>query len=293
MRDLASRPEDAGGLAVMPQRHKLFVRRISPATFLSAAFFLFAAFHPAPVSGQIHQQIRICSDGDYNDEFPPFAFFKRQDGRATSETTGYSVDFVKEILSARHIVSTVDLIPWNRCLAEVEQGNYAILLDAANDAGRQKKYLVSRPYYTLQDVFFYLKSRPIGKVESASDLRRLRVCGQSGYTYTNWGLLDREIDTGARTLEQALQKLRLGRCDVVLTRLETAVNYRFTSGADRLRIEEFGWQKMPGMAPLPFHMMVSRKLPYSRTLIGILNDGIDRMFRSGEARKLELEYLGK
>jgi polar amino acid transport system substrate-binding protein len=294
MNGLERHLEKAGHPLSIARPHHAIASRGSCLAFLfSALLCAFACCHAAPASAQIHTVIRICSDGDYNDEFPPFAFYKRVNERATGETTGYSVEFIRKILSDRQIEFKVDLIPWTRCQAEVEEGSYALLLDAASSPEREKKYFVSKPYYTLQDVYFYPRTRPPGKVETASDLRRLRVCGQSGYTYVNWGLQDAEVDRGARTFEQALQKMKLGRCDVVLTRLETAVTYRFTQSPDPIAAGEFVWRKMPGMTPLPFHMMVSRKLPYSEDLISILNDGIDRMFRTGKAKKLGLEYLGR
>jgi polar amino acid transport system substrate-binding protein len=246
---------------------------------------------PHPAAAQIPASIHACSRGETDGELPPLAFYQRVDGRVTAATTGYSVDFLRLIVRTQGIEAKVDMIPWKRCLAEVDRGGYELLLDAAANEEREKKYLISKPYYTLQDAYLYLRSRPVGKVESAVDLRRLRVCGQAGYTYRNWGLEDAEIDTGARTFEQALQKLRLGRCDVVLIRLETARGNRISEGVEGIHIEDFAWKKMPGMVPLPFHMMVSRNLPYSQKLLALIDAGIERMIRTGEAKKLEGQYL--
>jgi polar amino acid transport system substrate-binding protein len=243
-----------------------------------------------PGYAQLPHLIRACSNGDFVGQFPRFTFHKIVDGKQIEETTGYSVDMIQTILRAKGLDARVDLIPWYRCMAEVERGSYDLLLDASNSEERAQKYLVTPPYYSRQNIYFYFKQRPPGKVENANDLRRLRVCGQLGYNYSSWGILNADVDRGARNLKLAMEKLKLGRCDIVLSRIEEAEEYRFSMSADDAQLNELAWGQIPGMPPVTFHMMVSRNLPYSAQLDAILTQGIQRMMHNGEAARLKSHY---
>jgi polar amino acid transport system substrate-binding protein len=240
-----------------------------------------------PAQPRIPQPIQFCSNE------VPRVFYKRVNGRPTDEVTGYSFDYVKGILSPLHLAFKVELIPFPRCLADVEHGSRAVVLHAIGNPERDKKFLVSKPYFESHGMYFYRKSNPVGEVKSLADLHRFRVCGLEGRNYNDWGFEDGQIDMGAKTTVAALGKLNLGRCDVVLSQFEAVMGLRWISDFDPTQNPDLAWGEVPGMPAKESHFMVCPNLLYSQELLKILNDGIDRMTRSGKARELERKYSGK
>ena len=226
-----------------------------------------------PLRAEIPKQLAIC---DIGGEYPPFSYYKRENGQPSGEVTGFAVDYVRAILRAHDISATVDLIPWKRCQAEVVTGRYAMLLSAANNPERERVYLISKTYYAVHEIYFYAKDKPFPKLENVDNMRRLKICGQSGFTYLRYGLRDEEIETMAKNFPQAMEMLKAHRCDIVLGRLEVAAGYQYTNGIDYTQSADFGWAMLKGMEPTAFHIMVSRNLPYSAELLDLINRGIDQ-----------------
>ena len=236
------------------------------------------------------KEIQICDNGN---EWPPFTFYKRVDGKTTPELTGYSVEYIQTILKKAGLKPTITMLPWLRCQSMVTIGKYLMLLNASENAERARDYLVSKPYYAAQGIYFYSASRPKPRIQTARDLLLRHTCGQMGYNYVSYGIRNEEIDTGTTTLPMTLEKLKLGNCDVVLARKEIAAGHVWINGIDYTKDKNFGWGIMDGMKPSEFHMMVSKQTPYAQALIELINKGIDEMTGSGEVKKLEQKYLPK
>lgn len=251
-------------------------------------YLLTVLFITTPAFAKLPKVIPIC---DIGAELPAYAYFRRVNGKITTEVTGFSVRYIEQILGAKGIESKVDLIPWKRCQAMVTKGDYAMLLNGSIKPELEKNYFISKTYYKVKDVYFYSKLKPTPKIKSANDLRKLNMCGQAGFNYVNFGVRNEEVDTGAKSFPQVMDKLKAGHCDVVLGRLEYAADYLFTSGVDYTDDKNFGWGELKGMAPLEIHIMVSRELSYSKELIEIINRGIDNMNQSKNVNKLKQEFL--
>jgi polar amino acid transport system substrate-binding protein len=241
-----------------------------------------------PVMAEIPKKIHGC---DIGGELPPYSYYKRKNGQPTNEVTGFSVRYIEQILETKNIKSTIELLPWRRCKALVTKGDYALLLNASINPEREKNYLISKTYYTVKDVYFYSKRKPISQINNVGELRKHYICGEAGYNYINFGIRNEEVDTGTTSLPQAMEKLHAGHCDVVLARFEFAAGHRFTNGIDYTKSKDFGWGEIKGMTPLSFHIMVSRRLPYSKELIDLINQGIDHMVSSKKVDLLKQEFL--
>lgn len=232
------------------------------------------------------QVIRVCGQIA---EWPPYLYFKRDLGGPTDEVTGYSAEMLQLSLERKGLRHTFDMLPWKRCTESVRLGMHDMMTDLAGNAERSKTYLVSKPYYSQHLVYFYDTSRPRPAVETAADLKKFRLCGINGYTYAAFGLSSAQMDTGSQDLMQSLLKLKNNRCDAVPERLEIALGYQALGKVD-FKVFGIGYGALPDLAPSPFHMMVSRNVPYAAELLEVLNEGIDTLGRSGEAKRLAAKY---
>lgn len=239
-------------------------------------------------SAAIPTHLKVCDD---RDEWPPYIYYKREAGNKTREVAGFSVDYLKLIFEKRRISFEVALMPWKRCLLELVDGESAMLANASRNAERDRDYLVSKPYYELTGIYFYAKSRAEPKVENIADLKRYKVCGQAGYNYQNFGFGDKDVDVGTSSFSAAMEKLKLGHCDAVLAQLEIVSGDGVVGRTDFLRQAGFAYRKVPGMSTTPFHMMVSRKLPYANELLGVLDQSIDELKGSKEVEGLRRKYF--
>ena len=229
--------------------------------------------------------IKVCDV-----EWPPYAFHKRDDGGVEGEVAGYSVDFLKAILSSANIKAEIHLLPQKRCEHLVDTGAYDLLLDESFNLDRAQRFLITVPYYQLTDVYITLTDKPVPAITTPRDFHSLNVCGEMGFNYRNFGVPDEEIDTSYQSFEAAMKKLASGYCDVVLARSEIAAGQTFIGGTNYVADPKYQVHTLPYAAPAPFHMMASRNTPYARALADLLNDGIDRLHRSGAAARLMEPY---
>jgi polar amino acid transport system substrate-binding protein len=258
------------------------MKRLMLQSVVCAAFLLVARLGHAALP----TEIAVCDD---DAEWPPYTYFERVNGVKSNKLTGFSVDYLQRILARKGLHFTLELLPWQRCMAEVNEGRYAMLLNASTNDERVKTFLVSKPYYALTLVYFYPADRPKPAVNNPADFRRLRSCGVSGYNYAPFGLEPDMIDTDAKDLTQAFLKLKRDRCDVVPDRLEVALGYQ-TLGLINLQKEGLRYAPIPGLPRSPFYMMVSRNVPYAAELLAAINEGIAAIEADHGAYDLAAKY---
>ncbi|MEG3638458.1 substrate-binding periplasmic protein [Magnetococcus sp. PR-3] len=249
---------------------------------------------PAPSLAQpllAGQSIRVCNDGA---EWPPFAYFKKDmNGEKSKESAGYSVDYLNTMVTPKHLNFTMDLIPWARCQKWVTQGKrYHMLMDASINPERAANYRITQPYYQIHGLIFYSQKRFPNhpEIHTPKDLLAFKVCGQHGYNYTPFGIENSHVDMATKTFAQLRRRLQAGRCDILLGFYEIL---RGLGQLDPKQLEQanLAWKRPHWVKPTGFHMMVSRNLPYSEELYGVLEQAITQMKRTGQQQELLDRYL--
>ena len=179
---------------------------------LGHSSFLFAALAALCGVASAATPLQICDD---EAGWPPYTF---ADPKNPQAIMGASADLLVDILKRAGYEPQITLLPWKRCLAEVERGTMTMLINAAYSEERAQKYLMTTPYYSIHSALFYLSSKyPIApKVETVADLKQYRYCGLFGYNYTMYDIPETQLDTGAKDERTRFAKLRHDRCDFVL-----------------------------------------------------------------------------
>lgn len=257
----------------------------------AAVFALTLLASPALRAGTLSgATIHICDDAA---EWPPYTFYKRSDGQATRELTGFSVDVVTAIFQKAGIDARIELLPWARCQKEVMDGTgYQLALNASYNENRARAYHLSRPYYRTTNYYFYSKKvHPSGlRIDHLSDLRHYKVCGVFGYNYETYGLPAGSIDQGAYDFAALVAKIHAGRCDLFVEKYEVMAGFTVI-GQPFLTDSNLGHEAVPGMASTEFYMMVSRHAAHAEELLKTINDGLVELEASGQLGRLAKKYL--
>ena len=251
---------------------------------MSGVFIVMAMMASHCVHAQVPAQISVC--GDTLDR-PPFLYYQRSNGQLSSRTIGYTVDYLDMILQGNQRRFTLQRMPWARCQAKVQAGEIDMLVDASDSPERSNQFLVSPAYYRTTGIYLYNRKLAPPQMNRLDDLKKLRVCGQHGFSYIAFGLHPEQIDTGTYSLEPTLAKLRAGRCDVVLNEEEILLGLTMLGAVDYRQHPDFAYKLVPGMQGPGFHMMVTQQRPYSQALLRMLSEGITET-RSQHLRKQHL-----
>lgn len=236
--------------------------------------------------------ISVCDD---DAEWPPFTFYRRADGVKTKKIIGSAVDALDRILRPAGISYTIELLPWKRCQLEIMAGTrYQLALNASYSAERERDFLLSRPFYRLTSQYFYSrKQHPEGlAIKGPADLKRYRVCGLAGYNYSTYGLIPEEMELGYNGFANMIAKLHAGRCDLFVEKREIIQGFTVVDPemARLLADPQFAAGTLPGVRDAPFHMIVSRAVPYGQALQQLLDVGIAELEASGEMQKIMARY---
>jgi polar amino acid transport system substrate-binding protein len=266
---------------------ELAVRRTLPYLLLSLMILL-GSVCPVQGEGLSVKAIRACDDIQ---EWPPFIYYKREGGKPTADVVGFTAELIREILAPYDVTLTIDLMPWRRCLREVEKGSqYQILLDASTNADRAERYHISKPYYSISPYYFYSKKQhPDGlPIKTMDDLKQYRINGIAGYNYADYGLKPEDLDAIVNGHEGLIQKLHRGRCDLFPEWYEVMRGFAAV-GKPYLEDEDLGYAAVPGAPLTPFYLMFPKNA-LGLELKTVVDEGIEKMTKSGRLAEMLSRY---
>jgi polar amino acid transport system substrate-binding protein len=160
--------------------------------------------------------LKVCDD---DGGWPPFTM---ADAKDPKKIVGANTEVIVDILKKAGYEPTIALLPWKRCLAEVESGETAMLMNAAANDERRQKYLLSKPLYTVSSGLFYMTSKFPTKpeIKTIAEMSKYKYCGLLGYNYKMYPIPDANLDSGAQNEKARFTKLNAGRCDFVIGDIE-------------------------------------------------------------------------
>ena len=244
-----------------------------------------------PVEGENfkNMSLSICDD---ENEWPPYIFFERVGGKKGDRVVGFSIDVLEDIFSRHQIRYTITMLPWARCLLEVNTGGkFQMVLDLSTSPEREINYWISQAYYTTNTYYYFSRKKyPQGlSIKSMADLKKYRVCGIHGYNVNYAGYFGffkpDEIDQGAKTFDALIAKIHLQRCDVFLEQYQAMQGYALI-GKPFLDDPNLGRAPMPGLLPSPFRFAISRQYVYGESLMKLIDQEIRQMESSGRLKEL-------
>jgi polar amino acid transport system substrate-binding protein len=235
----------------------------------------------------------IYIGAEAKNDWPPFEFFQRENGRITDNIVGYNVDVLNDIFSKHGIKYHFRAYPWTRCLVYLTSGEkIQMILPASLNKERKSKYLVSNRVYTTTPCYFYLKKNfPNGlNIKNPDDvLTYSEICGRHGYNYVNFGLENNIVKRYSKDFEALIDMLKMDRCNIVLARFEVIAGHALI-GKPYLD-DEIGYTPVPGVPTESFHFFISKNYPHGDELLKIINDGIIRLRKQGRLKEILKKYI--
>lgn len=249
-----------------------------------------ALTHSAAAADLHAQPIRVCDDAN---EWPPYTYFERVQGRPTPQLTGFTVELLRRIASRHGLQLQIDLLPWKRCLEAVRTGESLLLLNAIRTAERERDYWLSTPIYETRLLYVWSKrQRPDGlALRTQAELATLRIGAVQGYSYSQLDLIPEASLVRAPNYRSLLQMLHLGRVDVALVNEGVMLGHAALGNAAFSGDAELGIGALEDRAPSRFFMMATRARPEGQALMALINQELDAMGRQGELAKLRDGFL--
>lgn len=235
--------------------------------------------------------VQVCDDAN---EWPPYTYVERVDGRKTGRVQGYSVELLERLLQPLGVQARIELLPWRRCLQEVKRGqDFQMLLNATRNPERERDFFITSPTYSTRTYFFWSRRvHPQGlQVRGQEDLKRYRLGGVHGYTYSQLDQIDMASLQRAPNYASLVQMLHLNRIDVIVVGEEVFHGLTGLPGYELAQDPDLGRAPLPIEKPNAFHMMVSRQHPLGPALYTALQRELNQLRRSGELDRLLARHL--
>jgi len=231
--------------------------------------------------------LRACGDAG---EYPPYTFPARSKGQPGSRVAGFNADFLQQLLAPSGRRVEITLLPWKRCLAMAQQGQFDFVLDVAATPARRAQFALSQPYGRLHSILMFDPRRPVSAPASRQDVDRLRRCEVLGWDTTRaGGSVPSDSQSYPSTMEMGFSMLAAGRCAAMISQLEVVRSLHLVGGESWVR----GLQHHP-LPQLPVSSLqygVSRAPPYATRLLALLDAGIARMDQDGSLQRILANYV--
>ncbi|KAB8029196.1 substrate-binding periplasmic protein [Fluviispira multicolorata] len=235
------------------------------------------------------EKVKICWEDGLK---PPYLMLKVGKKTENESVTGVAVEIVHQILKKNKIEYENIILPWKRCLIEVEKGKIDIVPNASINPERQAfAFFTDKPLYSTNMVLFYKKKRfkkkPI--INGIDDLKKYIVGGYLGFNYKYFNN-QIEMDIGSTSRELLFQKLKIGRFDFAIEQLEV-VNYMASQKIISLNGLDYIQNRV--MPQQHYYVMVSKNSENSTQLKSILDKGIEELLKNNSIQKLIKKYNAK
>lgn len=206
--------------------------------------------------------LKVCGDAI---DWRPYIY---QEG---DQAGGFDAEVLERVLTQHGISYEFVITSWSRCLKGTKNGSYDLSVSASYNEAREQDYLYTEWYYTITPYYLFSTKRfPDGLfIADSTELENYRVCGNHNYNYSNFGLA--QVDVSAHTIQQSLNQLETGECDVYLSWEEILAGNNTPRGESYLG-KEIMSMAMPNMEPHKFYMLISRQLESAQTLKQLLDE---------------------
>ena len=230
------------------------------------------------------EPVKICGE-----PWAPFIYKSTGNSQESENIAGLHMENFPLLEKKTGLKFTFSILPWKRCLQNVENyskpGDFEIAIDASFSTERAEKYHYVGPIYaTSTAVWYSLKRFPDGPrakktgrvVSWINEMQHFSICGKLGYNYEMYYVehgipRSNQVIRSPGGLPGIFSMLSKGRCDLIEFHPSNVIGAMVTGELDMPK--DIACSKM-NEEPEKFYMMVTRKSPRSEELIARLSTAL-------------------
>lgn len=202
---------------------------------------------------------------------------------------GIAVELLTELLRRKKIIVNHLVMPWKRCLEDVEFGKVDLVPNSSFKAERAVYALFSEPLYETHLVLFYDKNRfkepPV--IKTIEELSHFVVGGILGFNYDQYeGKL--KMDTGATNRESLMTKLSAQRLDFAVEQKEII---QMMAKEKKVNLSSIGDIPDPVVPVRVFHILISKKHLQAQEIKKLIDSGIAELKNDCFMKSVSSRYL--
>jgi polar amino acid transport system substrate-binding protein len=231
------------------------------------------------------EPVLICGE-----PWPPWLYEQVSDNKESKKPAGLHPENFRLMKEVADLDITFSILPWKRCLRDVENysksGDPEIAIDASFSAERAEKYHLVGPMYTISTAVFYSRNQfpegprskeTGGPILWINEMKDYSFCGQIGWNYDMYydehGIpRSNEVIRTSGGYEGMFTMLSKGRCDLIETHPVNVMGDINTGKMKGMPLD-IACHKM-NEDPESFYMLVSRKSPRAEKLVARLSTAL-------------------
>jgi len=192
---------------------------------------------------------------------------------------GLTTALVKAAFEAGGHNASIEFIPWERALKEVDQGKYDVVMGAYNNAERAAKYYMSDEIYKLELGIIARPGLDVSSYKSLRDLSQYTIGVSRGYAnseeFDAANYLNKEVATHPIL---NIRKLYRGRIDLAIMNLDL---FRYNAKKEGFCVNHIEFVR-PVLGQNGLHIMASRNIADGSKIIEDFNRGLKTIKGNGE-----------
>jgi polar amino acid transport system substrate-binding protein len=227
------------------------------------------------------EPLKLCWESELK---PPYLMQDEQ-----GELYGIAVDWLAQIMDKRNIPYQNLLMPWKRCLLNLERGHVDLVPNSSFKQSRSVFSYYSDELYRTHLAFFYLKDKHPNAhtFNQIVDFKDFKIGGIRGFNYSFYdGLIT--LDQGANNRRALIRKLKRGRVDFAILQAEVIASIYQN---EQYQLDGITSILAPSFTFKPFFVLVSRAHNRASEIIEQFNDGLNELKESGQYQQIQEKYL--
>ncbi len=227
------------------------------------------------------KRLKICWESELK---PPYLTLKNN-----GELKGIAVEWLQQIMELQNLDYQNVILPWKRCLLNLERGSVDIVPNSSYKESRTKFSFYSQELYRTHLAFFYRKEK-LPNAHSLTSIEQFKpyvIGGVRGFNYSFYdGLLS--LDKGASNRKALVRKLKRGRVDFAILQREVIASIYQNQQHE---LKDLKSLPAPNNSYKSFYVLIGKAHTQAKQITHQLDTGLDKLHKSGGYQRTLDRYL--
>ncbi len=257
-------------------------QRLTSTFFISLIICLLAiTVSSQRASAQEIKSLKVCWESELK---PPYLIKDNQ-----GQLRGIAVEWLQHIMDIQNINYRNVLLPWKRCLLNLERGFVDLVPNSSYKASRAEFSYYSQELYRTHLALFYRKGKfPNAHTFTTTEqFKPYAVGGVRGFNYSFYdGLIT--IDQGASNRKALIRKLKRGRVDFAILQREVIASIYQNAQHE---LTELASVLAPNNSYKSFYVLIGKANEQAAEIALQFDAGLEELHKSGAYQQILDKYL--